>query len=117
MLRDLHRKRRVQRIGEHTVEETTLHFVGDGLRYLRSQRIVKGASWPEMDGTASHHVRNQAVVGLGILQDQDTLNRYRNIVPSRNAKRQKRDLIGGIADDQVILVKFDELLPLQCRWL
>src|SRR5271163_5295536 len=47
-----------------------------------------------MDGAAPHHIRNHAVVGLGVLQDLDILNRYWDIVPSRRAARNKRDLIG-----------------------
>src|SRR5271163_2404419 len=94
MLRDLHRERRIQRIREDTVEEPGLHFVGDGRRYLRNQRIVKGTTRLEMDGAATHHVGNQAVVGLGVLQDLDMLNRHRKIAPSLHATRKKRDLIG-----------------------
>src|SRR5271168_3366716 len=96
MSRDLHRERRVQRIGEDAVEETALHFVGDRRRYLRNQRIVKGGGWLEIDGAAPHHVGNQGVVGLGSLPDLDKLNRYRPIAPSHHASRNKRDLIGQI---------------------
>src|SRR5271167_1240014 len=96
MPRDLHRERGVQRIDEDTVEETALHFVGDGRRYLRNQRIVKGGGWLEIDGAAPHHVGNQGVVGLGSLPDLDKLNRYRPIAPSHYASWNKRDLIGQI---------------------
>src|SRR5271165_1781879 len=100
MLRDLHRERRVQRIGEDTVEETTLDFVGYSRRHLRNQRVVKGASWLEIDGAASHHVGNQAVVGLGVLQDLDKPSRYRNIGSSHYTTRNKRDLTGQCLEAQ-----------------
>src|SRR5271169_5455005 len=55
---------------------------------------LKGGGWLEIDGAASHHVRNQAVVGLGVLQDLDKLSRCRNINPRYHATRNKRDLTG-----------------------
>src|SRR5271165_2261028 len=51
-----------------------------------------------MGGAASHHLGNQAIVGPGVLQDLDALNRFRNSEPSRYAVRNKRDLIGQVLE-------------------
>jgi hypothetical protein len=84
------------RIDKDTVKETVLHFVGDRRHYLRNQRIIKGGGRLEIDGTTTHHVGNQCVVGFGNLPNLDELDRYRPIAPNHHAAWNKRDLIGQI---------------------
>ena len=71
----MHRKCRVECIGEYAVDEPTAagDLVGDRRRYLGNQRIAERILRLERDSPAAHQFGDQPVVGLATLQDLDKL--------------------------------------------
>ena len=69
--RNLHRKCRIQCIGEDPIDETAIDLVGNRGSYLGNQRIAESILRLDIDGPAAHQFGGRIVLDLKTLQNSD----------------------------------------------
>ena len=68
---NLHRKCRIQCIGEDAIDEPTVDLVRDRSSYLGNQRIAESILRLDIDGPAAHQFGGRIVLDLKTLQNSD----------------------------------------------